>query len=66
MFPSTHDVIWAIVLILDILAIISVLRGYGSTAHKLLWTLVILLLPVIGLLLYFILGRNMTDKPLTR
>lgn len=64
MFPTTSSILGILILILDILAIISVLTGNGSSGHKLLWTLIILLLPVIGLVLYFLLGRSVADRPL--
>jgi len=53
--------IGVLVLVLDIIAIVSVLGGSGSTEHKLLWTVVILLLPFVGMLLYFLIGRSSRD-----
>ena len=50
-----------LVLILDIFAIASVLMGRGSVMHKLIWTLVIIFLPVLGLILYFLFGRGAQD-----
>ncbi|MCZ4288267.1 PLDc N-terminal domain-containing protein [Hoeflea alexandrii] len=47
-----------IILILDIWAILQIVKGGGSTATKLVWILVILLLPVIGLLIWLLAGRN--------
>lgn len=47
-----------IILILDIWAILQIIKGGGSTATKLVWIIVILLLPVIGLLIWLIAGRN--------
>jgi len=46
-----------VILVLDIVAIVSVLGAARSLSSKLLWILAILLLPVIGMILYFILGR---------
>jgi len=46
-----------VVLILDIIAIIDVIKSNKDTAMKVVWILVILLLPVIGMILYFLLGR---------
>ncbi len=46
------------ILILDIIAIVSVLSGGGSVGYKLLWILLILLLPLIGMILYFLIGRE--------
>lgn len=56
-----YGLIGAIILVLDIIAIVSVLAGRGSAGHKLLWTLLVLLLPVIGMVLYFLLGRSSAD-----
>jgi hypothetical protein len=59
--PKLHHMntlIGLIILILDIVAIISVLTGSGSTGHKVLWTLLILFLPLIGLILYYLIGRG--------
>ena len=47
-----------VVLVLDIVAIIDVLKSSMSTGKKVLWILLILILPVIGLLLYFFIGRK--------
>lgn len=47
-----------IILVLDIWVILQIIKGGGSTATKLVWILVILLLPVIGLLIWLLAGRN--------
>lgn len=54
-------IIGLIILILNIIAIVSVLMGGGSVLHKLLWILLILILPVIGMILYFLIGRSAKD-----
>lgn len=54
-------IIGLIILVLDIIAIVSVLMGGGSVLRKLLWILIILLLPLIGMILYFLIGRNSKD-----
>jgi hypothetical protein len=56
-----NSLIWTIIIVLDIIVIISVLGGRGSVAHKLLWTVLILILPVLGLILYFLIGRSRLD-----
>lgn len=45
-----------IILALDIWAIIKVFGSGASTGAKVLWILLILLLPVVGLILWFLLG----------
>lgn len=57
----TSPLIGLLILVLDIVAIASVLMGRGSIGHKLLWVLLILLLPVVGMVLYFIFGRSSAD-----
>jgi len=52
------EIVGLIILVLDVIAIANVLTGGGSVGHKLLWILLILLLPVIGMVLYFLLGRS--------
>lgn len=54
-------IIGLLILILDIIAIVSVLLGRGSIGHKLLWILLILILPLIGMILYFLIGRSSKD-----
>ncbi len=49
-----------IIFVLDIIAIIDVLKGNSSTGNKLLWLLLILFLPVLGMILYFLIGKGRT------
>ncbi|WP_226629876.1 PLD nuclease N-terminal domain-containing protein [Alloyangia pacifica] len=45
-----------IVLVLDIWAIVSVLGSSASTGAKVLWTLLIIVLPVLGFIIWLIAG----------
>lgn len=45
-----------IILILDIWAVVKVIQSHAGTGSKIIWVLLIVLLPVIGLLLWFFLG----------
>jgi len=56
-----YGIVGLIVFILDIIALISVLGGRGSVGHKLLWTLLILVLPLLGMILYYLIGRSGAD-----
>ncbi len=47
-----------VVLVLDILAIVDAFKSSQSTGKKVLWVVLILLLPVAGLILYYLLGRK--------
>lgn len=45
-----------IILILDIWAIVSTLSSTASVGQKVLWILLILILPLAGVILWFLLG----------
>lgn len=45
-----------IVLVLDVYAIVKVVQSSAGTGTKVAWIVVILLLPVLGLILWFLLG----------
>lgn len=49
-----------IIFIADIWAIIKTLQSPASAGSKILWVLIIILLPVIGLILWFFLGPRGT------
>lgn len=59
--PWLMEILGLLILILDIVAIVSVLGGGGSVGHKVLWIVLILLLPLIGMILYFLIGRSPRD-----
>lgn len=54
----------AFVFVLDVVAVIKVLAGQGTTTHKVFWCLAILLFPVLGAVLYFLLGETRQDARL--
>jgi Phospholipase_D-nuclease N-terminal len=45
-----------VVLVLDIIAIVSILKSGADTGTKILWCLLVIFLPVIGMVLYFLMG----------
>jgi hypothetical protein len=45
-----------IILILDVWAIVKVLQSGADTLSKVIWIVAILLLPVLGLLIWFLFG----------
>jgi hypothetical protein len=45
-----------IVLIADVWAIVNVLQSASDTGKKVLWTVLILVLPVLGFILWYFLG----------
>ena len=47
-----------IILILDIIAILSILKSGYEPLKKLLWIIAVLILPVLGMILWFLLGNS--------
>ena len=61
MLPTTLSLVGTVILLLDIFAIVSVLLGSSEVVRKLFWIALILLLPVVGMVLYFLIGRSAAD-----
>ena len=55
-----YGLVGALILVLDIYVIYLILTGRGDPGIKLVWVIVVLLLPLIGPILYFLLGRGRT------
>ena len=47
-----------LILVLDIIAIVDVLKSSMDTGKRALWIILILVLPVIGMVLYFLIGKK--------
>ncbi|MFO0856756.1 MAG: PLD nuclease N-terminal domain-containing protein [Phycisphaerales bacterium] len=45
-------------LILWIIAVVDIVKSSKPLSMKIVWILIVLLLPVVGLILYFLLGRG--------
>jgi len=53
-----YSVLGLLILILDIWVILQIWKGGGDPAKKLLWTILVLLLPLIGPILYLVVGKQ--------
>ena len=51
-----------IVLVLDIWAIVSIIGSGASTGKKILWVLLVLILPIIGFLIWLFAGPRSNKK----
>jgi len=49
-------IIGLVILIADIWAIVNILKGKASTIKKLLWIVIILVFPIIGLIVWYFAG----------
>ncbi|MHB1514108.1 MAG: PLD nuclease N-terminal domain-containing protein [Acidiferrobacteraceae bacterium] len=56
-----YSLLGILIVVLDIIAIISVLFGNGTVGHKGLWIVLVLIFPVIGMILYYLFGRSPCD-----
>jgi hypothetical protein len=56
-----HAILGLIILILDIVAILSVVGGTSPLGRKVLWIVIILLFPVLGVIIYFLVGQSPQD-----
>jgi hypothetical protein len=61
MIPTAISIVGTVILLLDVFAIVSVLLGSSGVMRKLMWIAVILLLPIVGMMLYFLIGRTAAD-----
>jgi len=53
-----------VLFILNLIAIYDVITGPKNTTRKILWVLAILFLPVVGLILYYVIGKkNLFARP---
>jgi len=47
-----------VVLVLDVIAILDCVKSSMDSTKKILWIVLILVLPVIGLVLYYLVGKK--------
>ena len=56
-FGFAYSGVWGIiVLALDIWAIVNILQSNSETSKKVLWTILVLILPVIGFVFWALMG----------
>ena len=56
MFREVNGFWGLIVLVADIWAIVNIFQSSASTGRKVLWTLLVILLPVLGFIIWFFAG----------
>jgi hypothetical protein len=52
----SHSLVGILILIADIWAIVNIFQSNADTGRKVLWTVLVVLLPVLGFILWFFLG----------
>tara|TARA_B100002003_G_C13814495_1_gene401301 strand:+ start:353 stop:529 length:177 start_codon:yes stop_codon:yes gene_type:complete len=53
-----YTILGLIVLVLDIIAIVHILKSGLEPIMKLIWIVIVLALPVIGMILWFVIGEK--------
>lgn len=61
-----YNVAGVIVLLLDIWALVSILQSGATPVEKLIWVILILVLPLIGFILWYLIGPGSKGFPLRR
>lgn len=56
MYSHSHSILGLIILILDVWAILNILNSPRDLMTKLMWSVLILILPVIGFIIWYLLG----------
>lgn len=47
-----------LILVIDIIAVIDILKSNKDAEKKVIWIIAVVLLPVLGPILYYFIGRN--------
>jgi hypothetical protein len=50
--------IWLIILVVDIIVLLDIIRGNKDTEKKILWIVAVIFLPVLGPILYYVIGKR--------
>jgi len=53
---EVRGILGLLILVADVWAIVNIAQSSASTGKKVLWIVLVLLLPVLGLILWFLLG----------
>ena len=53
-----YGIVGLLVLILDIIAILNIIQSGLEPVMKLVWVVIVLVLPVIGMILWFLIGAK--------
>lgn len=51
-------IIWLVILIIDIVVLLDIIRSNKDTEKKVLWIIAVLFLPVLGPILYYVIGKG--------
>jgi len=61
-----YDLIGLIVLLLAIWALVGILQSGASPVEKLIWVIIVLVMPLLGFILWYVIGPGTKAFPLRR
>jgi len=61
-----YDLIGLLVLLLAIWALVGILQSSASPVEKLIWVIVVLVMPLVGFILWYFIGPGTKAFPLRR
>jgi hypothetical protein len=50
--------IYLLVLVIDVIVVMDILRSNKDMEKKILWIIAVIFLPILGPVLYYVIGRN--------
>ena len=53
-----NGILGVVIFVLDIIAILDIFKSQKTSGKKILWTLVVLIVPLIGMIAYFVVGKK--------
>ena len=53
-----RQIFYFIILVIDIVVIVDIVKSSKDTEKKILWIIAVVLLPVLGPILYYVIGKN--------
>ncbi len=61
-----YDLVGLITLLLVIWALVGILQSGGTPVEKLIWVIIVLVMPLIGFILWYFMGPGSKEFPLRR
>lgn len=53
-----RQILYFIILVIDIVVIVDIIKGSKDTEKKILWIIAVVFLPVLGPILYYVIGKK--------
>lgn len=54
------SILYIAVIVIDVIVVLDILRGNKDNEKKLLWILAVIFLPILGPILYYVIGKKIS------